>query len=71
MTVRALESVAISRVGGFGSTVRPAVAGPAAGAPPCAAPCTPLLQANELSISLVAAIPAFFIAGGSLYYLGR
>jgi nuclear-control-of-ATPase protein 2 len=30
-----------------------------------------ILKANELSISLVAAIPAFFFAGGVVYYLGR
>jgi nuclear-control-of-ATPase protein 2 len=30
-----------------------------------------ILKANELSISLIAAVPAFLIAGGSLYYLGR
>jgi hypothetical protein len=30
-----------------------------------------ILKANELSISLVAAVPAFLIAGGSVYYLGR
>lgn len=29
------------------------------------------LQANELSISLLAAVPAFLIAGTSLFYLGR
>lgn len=28
-------------------------------------------QANELSISLVAAVPAFLIAGSALYGLGR
>lgn len=31
----------------------------------------PLPQANELSISLLAAVPAFLIAGTSLFYLGR
>lgn len=30
-----------------------------------------ILKANELSISLVAAVPSFAIAGGCLYYLGR
>ncbi|KAL4457516.1 hypothetical protein ABPG75_012381 [Micractinium tetrahymenae] len=30
-----------------------------------------ILKANELSISLLAAVPAFLIAGTSLYYLGR
>jgi hypothetical protein len=30
-----------------------------------------ILKANELSIQLVAAVPAFLIAGGSLYWLGR
>jgi hypothetical protein len=30
-----------------------------------------ILKANELSISLVAAIPSFAIAGGCLFYLGR
>jgi hypothetical protein len=30
-----------------------------------------ILKANELSISLIAAVPAFLVAGGSLYYLGR
>ena len=30
-----------------------------------------ILKANELSISLVAAVPALLLAGTSLYYLGR
>ena len=30
-----------------------------------------ILRANELSISLVAAVPAFLIAGAGLFYLGR
>lgn len=30
-----------------------------------------ILRANELSISLVAAVPAFLIAGATLYSLGR
>lgn len=30
-----------------------------------------ILRANELSISLVAAIPAFLVAGTGLYSLGR
>jgi len=30
-----------------------------------------ILRANELSISLVAAVPSFLFAGATLYYLGR
>ncbi len=30
-----------------------------------------ILRANELSISLVAAVPAFLIAGATLYSIGR
>lgn len=30
-----------------------------------------ILKANELSISLVAAVPAFLVAGTSLLYIGR